>query len=518
MGRIDNGMSRRDAVRELGAGLASLAIPISRTAACPPSIPQSTAPSATDSSNIMQTACEIADAVRGHQASAVEVLEYYFDRIERLNPALNAFIYLDREGARKAARAIDLRIRRREDPGPLAGVPFGVKDLHECSGMPNSRGSLLYKDSRPAERDSAPVGRARRAGAVPVGKTAAPEFGLHSITWSLAWGTTRNPWDLTQSPGGSSGGSSAAVAAGLVPLAGAGDGGGSTRSPAAFAGLVGLKPSHGRIGRDSVSDTSVAGCLSLTVRDTARHLDVVAGPTPSDRTSLPPSTSQYEQIIETLDVAGLRVAWSDDLGFAPTESECISVARKAAETLVRAGRLLWVDRSLRLPNIYAAWLVSAVTNLRGDLEADGIWPDKVDQLTPRVRERAALADQFGRADVARAQRRRQEIESVVGAFFEDVDVLMTPVTTVVSLPAEGPIPSLIAGLDARNTGAEAHLQLANVCWLPAISVPAGLSSSGFPIGLQIVCGRWRDDVALRLARILEQAEPWPHRAPAYRIG
>jgi aspartyl-tRNA(Asn)/glutamyl-tRNA(Gln) amidotransferase subunit A len=464
----------------------------------------------------LTTASGIAEAVRSGAVRAREVLELYLGRIAERNDRHNAFVHLEADAALRAATAIDEQISRGEDPGLLAGVPFGVKDLEDCAGMPTSHGSLLHKDDPLAELDSPPVAKARAAGGVPVGKTAAPEFGLHTITVSPAWGVTRNPWDRTRSPGGSSGGSAAAVAAGMVPLATASDGGGSTRSPAAFTGLVGHKPSHGRIGRDRPGDVSVSGCLSLTVRDTARFLDVTAGPTPFDRTSLPSPGIRYESVIEALDVVGLRAAWSPDYGSIPVEPEVIRVAREAAESLVTAAGLRWSDREIALPNPYPTWVAEVVIEMRGELERTGDWPDRIHLLSDRVRDRLFMADDYGFVHLARAAHARFELEKKVAAIFEEVDVLLTPVTTIVSLPAEGPVPRVIAGRDASETGAEAHLMPANMCWLPAISVPAGLSSDGFPIGLQIVCRRFRDDIALRLARILELTRPWPHRAPAYR--
>src|SRR5579859_5886516 len=226
----------------------------------------------------LETATSIADAVRGRQVAAAEILEWYLARINDGNKDLNAFIYLEAEGARARAREIDAMIARGQNPGLFAGVPMGVKDLDECAGMPSSQGSLLFKGGPPAKVDAPHIARLRRAGAVFVGKTAAPEFGLHSITASRAWGVTRNPWNLALSPGGSSGGSSAAVSSGMIPIATGSDGGGSIRSPAAFTGLVGHKISTGRIGGASASDTGVYGCLSSPVRDTARFLDATAEP------------------------------------------------------------------------------------------------------------------------------------------------------------------------------------------------------------------------------------------------
>jgi aspartyl-tRNA(Asn)/glutamyl-tRNA(Gln) amidotransferase subunit A len=455
---------------------------------------------------MLRNACDIADAVRSRRVSAISVMEECLRVIEARNGELNAFVFLDVEAARAGARAIDERIRRGEDPGPLAGVPFGVKDLDHCAGMPTTYGSVLFRDTAPATSDSPDVARARAAGAIPVGKTAVPDFGLHSVTWSSLFGVTRHPLDPTKSPGGSSGGSSAAVAAGMVPLATGTDAGGSVRSPAAFTGLIGLKPSHGRIGRARASDSTVQGCLTATVRDTARYLDVVSGPTADDRTSLPDrdDAEPYERLIQTLPVTGLTAAWSDDLGFAPTEAECITVARRAAELLARTAGLRWTDRRFSVPNTAAAWSTAVLIPFRGELERSGIWPSRQDALAPRARERLAALGTPSLSDLAIGIEARHELERETAVFFDEVDVLFTPVTTVVSLPAEGPIPLEIAGRDARQTGAEAHLQLANLTGQPAIAVPAGSSRTGFPIGLQIVCRRWRDDVALRLARLLER--------------
>jgi aspartyl-tRNA(Asn)/glutamyl-tRNA(Gln) amidotransferase subunit A len=454
----------------------------------------------------MRSICEIADAVRSRMVSAIDVMEACLERIAARNGELNAFVFLDVEAARAGARAIDARILRGEDPGPLAGVPFGVKDLDHCAGMPTTYGSVLFRDAPRAKIDSPDVARARAAGAIPVGKTAVPDFGLHSVTSSSLFGVTRNPIDPTKSPGGSSGGSSAAVAARLVPLATGTDAGGSIRSPAAFTGLVGLKPSYGRIGRERATDATVQGCLTTTARDTARYLDVVAGPTASDRSSLPArnGSEPYERLIETLPVAGLTAAWSDDLGFAPTEPECIAVAREAAEMLAQAAGLRWVGHRFSVPNTATAWSTAVLLPFLGELERDGIWPDRSAELAPRARERLAALGSPTLLDIAVGIRAREELERTTAEFFETVDLLCTPATTVVALPAEGPIPLEIAGRDARHTGAEAHLQLANLTGQPAIAVPAGRSATGFPIGLQIICRRWRDDVALRLAHLFEQ--------------
>ena len=461
----------------------------------------------------MRTVIEVAEAVRAGELKATEVLDECLDAVATHNADLNAFVHLDAEAARTAAQAVDEAVARGDDPGPLAGVPFGVKDLEDCAGMPTSHGSLLYKGRPPAAEDSVHVSRLRAAGAVPIGKTAAPEFGVTAFTHTKAWGTTRNPWDLTRTPGGSSGGSAAAVAAGVVPFCTASDGGGSTRIPAAFTGLVGLKPSYGRIPheRAAPSETSCYGALTTTVRDAARHLDVVAGPDDKDRASLPPPTVSYERATDELDVGGLRALWSPDMGYAVVVPEVEEMARQAAEALIDAAALRPVDRPFSPTSPIRTWLSSGAADMWLDLE-EGMWPGCADDLTGLVRASLRRTAEWTLPRYARALRHRQRLEEEVADLFDDIDVLLTPTTAMTAYAAEGPLPMEIEGKDASRSGPVPFTMLANLCWNPAISVPAGVTHEGLPVGLQIMVSRHADEVALRLARILERTRPWPRLA------
>ncbi|HEX9994284.1 MAG TPA: amidase family protein [Acidimicrobiales bacterium] len=462
------------------------------------------------------SATDLADAVRRGERSAVDAVEAALAAVEAGNPRLNAFVHVDADLAIAAARGVDAAVRRGQDPGPFAGVPFGVKDLEDCAGMPTTRGSLLYADRGPVGLDSVHVARLRAAGAVPIGKTAAPEFGTLNFTKTKVFGVTRNPWDPARTPGGSSGGSAAAVSAGLVPMATASDGGGSTRIPAAFSGLVGMKPSFGRIPhpRVNASQTSVYGVMATTVRDAARHLDVTAGPDDRDRTSLPPPAVRYEEAAESLDVAGLRAAWSPDLGFAVVDPEVEAVAAAAAAALVDAAGLVAVDRPVVLTDPVRLWLSAGALDLWLDVE-DGQWPAMADDVTLWVRRSLEQTEHMEVPRLARVARRRWRLEEEVGAVFDDVDVLLTPTTAVPAFAAEGPPPTEIGGR-AVPSGAMAtpFTMLANLCWNPAVSVPAGLTADGLPVGLQVMVRRHADEVVLRLARVLEEARPWPRHAPA----
>ncbi|MBV9410306.1 MAG: amidase [Acidimicrobiia bacterium] len=461
----------------------------------------------------MRTVVEVAEAVRAGELKATEILDECLANVATRNDELNAFVHLDADAARAAAQRIDEAVAHGDDPGPLAGVPFGVKDLEDCAGMPTSHGSLLYKGRSPVSDDSVHVSRLRAAGAVPIGKTASPEFGITAFTHTKAWGTTRNPWNPTRTPGGSSGGSAAAVSSGMVPFCTASDGGGSTRIPAAFSGLVGLKPSFGRIPheRSAPSETSCFGALTTTVRDAARHLDVTAGPHDLDRASLPPPDTKYERAIEELDVRGLRAMWSPDMGYAVVVPEVEDLTRAAAEALFDAAGLQRVERPFSPSSPMRTWLSSGAADMWLDLE-EGMWPGCADDLTGLVRASLRRTAEWTLPRYARALRHRQELEEEVADLFTDIDVLLTPTTAMAAYAAEGPLPMEIEGKDARTSGPVPFTMLANLCWNPAISVPAGLTHDGLPVGIQIMVRRHADDVALRLARIFEQTRPWPRFA------
>jgi aspartyl-tRNA(Asn)/glutamyl-tRNA(Gln) amidotransferase subunit A len=464
----------------------------------------------------MRTVIETARAVQAGTVPAIDVLEETLAAIGARNEALNAFVHLDADGARRAADALDRRIATGEVVGPLAGVPFGVKDLDDCAGMPTTHGSRWYQGDPPATQDALHVARLRAAGAIPVGKTAAPEFGSWAFTASPALGVTRNPWDLTRTPGGSSGGSSAAVSAGLVPFGTASDGGGSTRTPAGFTGLVGLKASYGRIPdvvASRYSQTAVVGALATTVADSARLLDVMAGPHNRDRTSLPAPGVIYEDAIESLDVRGLRAVWSTDLGDAPVlDPEVGAIAYDAARALGAAAGLEWVERDTVFPGHIDVWsklgALERWVNLR-----EGLWPERAADLDPNVRPGYEATEALPMRKLARVLTRRFEIEERLAALFDTVDVICTPTAAVPAFAAEGPMPTTLLGQSVHAAAAVPFAMLANLYGSPAISVPAGVTAAGLPVGLHIMGPRHRDDIVLRLARCFEVARPWPRLAP-----
>ena len=467
----------------------------------------------------MRTAIEIVEAVRARRTSAVAVMEECLAEIAAKNERVNAFVFVDEALALERAAAVDRALEDGRDPGPLAGVPFGIKDLRDrCEGMPTTRGSLFFRDAPPSERDSVHVARLRAAGAVPVGMVASAEFGMDGVTHTLAFGTTRNPWNLERTPSGSSGGSAAAVAAGMVPLATASDAGGSIRCPAHYCGLVGLKPSHGRIARDDgASDRATLGALTTTVADTARYLDVVAGPhVARSHVAAGAHGPLRERDRDARRRPGLRAAWSLDLGYAPVEPEVAALVEAAARRLVarRAARAGAASRRAG----------QHLHELEPDDDGGVRARARARRLscpiasTRSARARASSSTACGarrRAIISSPQRRERQLEAQLAELFADIDVLLTPTSGCVAFAAEGPLPEVIAGRDASETHGDPFTMAANIGWMPSISVPAGITSEGLPVGLLITGPRHRDEVVLRLARILERECPWPRHPPGW---
>lgn len=466
----------------------------------------------------METVVEIADAVRHRRKAARQVVERSLERIARLNGPLNAFVHVAAEQARREADAIDARLARGEDPGILSGVPFGVKDTHRCRGLPITYGSALFRDAAASEVDETFVARIRSAGAIPIGVTAMPEFGFDSSTRSRLWGTTRNPWNPERTPGGSSGGSAAAVSAGMVPFATAGDSSGSTRSPASFTGTVGMLASHGRVPNgDGFDDMTVNGVITTTVADTARLLDVMQGPDIHDRTSLPRYQGSFEDESTSASVFGMRAVFSPDFGSAVVDPEVVAIARRAADKLVNAGGLTWRERDVQFPDAKREWFRQTVHRIRVGLEVMGALPGRREELSEHL---VRLTERFGQAtevELYKCKKAIPAIEAAAAELFESVDILLSPATACAAFPADWSLLDVRIGDASGLNSAEPFGFLANACWLPSISVPAGVTRAGLPVGLMITGRRFEDALVLRLARLCEQAMPWPLHAPGYPV-
>jgi Asp-tRNA(Asn)/Glu-tRNA(Gln) amidotransferase A subunit family amidase len=451
----------------------------------------------------------LADAVRRGEVRARTLVDHYLDRITRLDPPIGAFVFRDTEGARAAADTIDARLARGEDPGPLAGVPFGVKELEDVAGWPHPRGAQVFADVI-ATTTSTHVSRLRRAGAIPVGLTASPEMGAASFTASLLHGVCRNPWNPARTPGGSSGGSAAAVALGLVPFATGSDSGGSLRIPASFTGLVGFKGTYGRVPRGpryvGFPNVRNYGVLTRSVADTARILDCAVGADEHDPLSLPHPGFAFADALATYDLAGTRTAWTTDLGCADCEPEVARIVRGAADRLIAGAGLVATDVPLELADPEEAWRVLMAPDLLA-LYAPFI-PAREDEVNPMLRMLFAIAASLGSHDLGRAALIRDGVVQTLAALFERVDLLLLPTTPIPAFAAEGPPPTMIGGRTVSALATVAHTYVFNLSGHPAISVPAGMVD-GTPIGLQIV-GRRHDDLrVLAAAARFEQLAPFP---------
>ena len=459
----------------------------------------------------LDDASSLADAVRRGEVRAADVLEASLAAIDRSK--LNAVVYLDAEGARRAADEIGRRVRAGEDPGSLAGVPLLVKDLEDAAGMPTTQGSVVFKD-RIAGGDSTHVARARAAGAVIIGKSATPEFGFVGYTATKLHGVTRNPWNLERTPAGSSGGSAAAVAGGLVPIATASDGGGSIRLPASFCGLVGMKGTFGRIPRGPRAAygqlTSLKGAVTRSVRDAARWFDVTNGYDARDPLSLP-RVEGWEADLGRQQLRGLRATLSPGLGAAVVHPEVERIVRDAAGALIEIAGLRPIDVDVQLPENGVAWAMAGLPSLVSDLK--GLWPDCKDDLTAEIRFGIEFADKYRAWHAASVDRFRVALNETMADVFEHTDLILCAVGPVEPFAAEGPMPRSVGDVKVSPYNGGALTIPGSVSGYPAVSLPAGLSASGLPIGLQVYARRHEDALLLDLALAWERARPWPLTAP-----
>jgi amidase len=451
--------------------------------------------------------------IRTREISATELTQALLRRIERLDPALNAFrIVLAEEALADAASrdATDAAER-----GPLHGVPIAIKDELDVAGQLTTFGGAARVT--PADRDSESVRRLRSAGAIIIGKTRMPEFGQWPFTESAAGGYTRNPWDLTLTPGGSSGGTAVAVAAGLVAAGLGGDGGGSIRIPAACCGLFGLKPQRGRVSVAPAPDLwhalGTVGPLTRSVGDSALIYDVIRGNLPSDRYRAedPATTFTVAATEAETEPRRLRIAVSARPATPGVKlgTEQAAALSRTAETLRELGHDVR-DVDLRYPQLPPAF----VPQFYGGVRDEAALVDLPDLLERRTKQTLALAHLFPRAVVKHAVAHGERLARRINRVFDDHDLLLTP--TIPSLPRSVGVLDGIGSLHAslRAVPYVAYTAVWNVCGNPAASVPAGLGPSGLPLAVQLVARPHDEITILAAAAQLERASPWTDRPPA----
>jgi Asp-tRNA(Asn)/Glu-tRNA(Gln) amidotransferase A subunit family amidase len=448
----------------------------------------------------MSTRAALAAAVQRGDVTPRALVEASLARIEQHDGALNAVVALRADDALTEAEA-------HPRTGPFAGLPLLVKDLARTGGLRTTFGSPWYAGAPTDTVDDVIVARYKRAGAIVIGKSNTPAFGHTAVTTNKVFGPTRNPWNTDRSPGGSSGGSAAALAAGLVPLATSSDGGGSVRIPAALCGLVGYKATNGAIGRPVLPrwlEFSSFGVTAATVADAILEADVVLGPAPGDLMALPRAAVDLTLTMPRRVIAcpTLRGAIDDDIAAAFDEA-CRTIESELRLPVQRVDAVTSVGCS-------RAWFVMAAAELAQSLAADR---HRWDDLEPSLRLMVDIGVSVSLDDYLAAARQRWAECLRVDELLDEDAVVVTPTTNAVGWAPEGPLPTTVGGADT-SWGA-LNTPDFNFTGHPAVSVPMGHDSAGVPIGLQIVAPRCRDGLALGFAQAWERVRPWPLVAPGF---
>ena len=459
-------------------------------------------------------AYELRELLDLREVSSVELTEMFLGRIDELNPVLNAYLTVSGEEAMESARRADKRIGGGEEIPPLLGIPVSIKDLELTKGIRSTMGSLAYRDYVP-EIDSLTSERVRKSGAVILGKTNTPEFGLLGTTENRLGDACRNPWNIDRTSGGSSGGAAAALVSGLCALATGSDGGGSIRIPASFCGVYGIKPTLGRVakfggvGNAAPNFTSQSGPMARNVRDVATLLQALAGYDSRDINAMREKPPNFSEGLDK-GVEGLKVAWSVDLGYAAVDPEVASIAYAGARVFEELGCEVEEPQiSLQHPIEYFMTIFStgAYVSYRE------LYENQRDLLTSYVKGNMALGESTTGVDFVKAMLAYQRLKSQADDVMEEYDLLLTP---TMSVPAFGigQHPRVIGGqsVDPR-LGYMPYTPVFNLTGQPAASVPCGFTEDGMPIGLHIV-GRTGDEATvLRASAAFEEALPWAHLRP-----
>jgi len=450
--------------------------------------------------------------IRRRKISPLEIVDALLTRIDKVNPRLNAFVLINADQARREAKAAERAVGKRGATlGPLHGVPFGVKDLVVTKNVRTTFGTPIYRDNVPTE-DAPMVERLRAAGGIMIGKTNTPTFGWIGATHNLVFGPTRNPWHPDRTPGGSSGGASAAVAAGLGALHVGTDGGGSIRIPASCAGIYGFKPSYGRIPLHPPSGAwslSHIGPMTRTVADAALTMDICAGPDERDPYSLPASGERYTRALSG-NLKGLRVAYTDDLGFAEVvDPEISAVCARAAKAFRELG--CRVDEvQPKWPSMMEGWEQIFCGGIATRMAP---YLDQRDLIEPGLQRLIDATLKNPPTRYVQAWFDRLNWWQHPRAFFEKYDLLLTPTIACAPFRVGLDTPGAIAGRAVSFYGWIPFTPAFNLTGQPAASVPCGFTKDRLPIGLQIVGRRFADSLVLRASAAFERARPWRQQRP-----
>jgi Asp-tRNA(Asn)/Glu-tRNA(Gln) amidotransferase A subunit family amidase len=449
---------------------------------------------------------DLAASVATKDIAARELVQAALDRIDAVDGKVGAFVAVDAERALAEATAIDERIARGDTVGPLAGIPIGVKDLEDALGFRTTYGSRMHADDALANEDSPLVARLRAAGCLVIGKTNTPEHGSRPVTENGLFPPSRNPWDLDRSAGGSSGGSAAAVAAGMVPLATGSDGGGSIRIPSAVCGLTGMKPSLGRVPSGGPRppgwlDLSTKGVMGRTFADVVAGLGVAVGPDPTDLRSLPPPEVSWARSIDDVNVPH-RIGWAPTLGYATIDREVLAACERGVAALADLGaEVVEIDTVFEDDPIFDWLAIAGTANERtiGHLRGTPEW----ELVDSEMRLFADIATSRVRAvDLVRAFDAMHTLNLRLVEIFHRVPLLLTP-TVAGQTPVVGTGQGTING---KPTPAWVSMTYAfNLTRSPAGTVCTGFTDDGMPVGLQVIGPQHADVAVLRLLSVLESA-------------
>jgi aspartyl-tRNA(Asn)/glutamyl-tRNA(Gln) amidotransferase subunit A len=464
-------------------------------------------------------ATELAALIRTRQLSPVELMRATLDRIERSQPVLNAFITVAADGAMAQARAAEDAIQRGATLGPLHGVPVAVKDLVPTAGMRTTWGSLIFRDHVP-DTDAVAVARLKQAGAIVVGKTTTPEFGQQCLTQAPLFGRTRNAWRADRSSGGSSGGSAVAVAAGLVPIAVATDGGGSTRIPAACNGVVGFKQGLGVVpqeyAQDGFGNISYITPMTRTVADTALMLNVMAGPDARDPlTTARPQPDYLAAVRAAGDLQGLRIAWRPRLGNSAVAAAVLSACEAALQAFASLGAAV-DELTVPFTNPEAVWFVNNGAYRMAQF-GHHLRQHRAIMCPTFVRQMDRVAN-YSAAELYAAIFERTALYRQVQAWFEHADIVAMPTLSRSAVPIDqdffGPIEIDNQSVENIRASWYPYTMPFNLTGNPAISLPCGFDAAGMPLAIQLVARPGEDAALLRVAAAYEQARPWAQTQPA----
>ena len=460
-------------------------------------------------------ASELATLIADKQASPVELTRLYFDRIERLDSQLNSYLTLTQNEAMQAAKDAEDAVMRGDALGPLHGVPISIKDLELTKGIRTTSGSLPFKDRIPDE-DSIVVERVKASGAIILGKTNTPEFGHRGTTENLLGEPCRNPWNTERTPGGSSGGAAAALAAGLCAIATGSDGGGSVRIPASFCGLYGIKPTQGRVPRYGgraapaiANQLSQSGPITRTVRDSAILLQALAGRDARDAGSLRDAPADYIAALDR-DISGLRIGWSPDFGYAAVDAEVVDVCSSATQVFADVGCAVG-ESGFALDSPQEAFRALFAVNTYAS--SGYLLHERGDDLTDYFRANMEYAATLTAADYAKAIGELDSVKARFDTFFEDYDLLLSPTMAVPAFEIERH-PAAIDGKEVDPFfGYLPFTYPINAIGHTAASIPCGFSSDGMPIGLHIVGRKGDEATVLAASAAFERAMPWADKRP-----